>query len=218
MISEKSSFSSKTFSSKVPDAVLCHFPQYKGEGFSEDAEGRKLIPIVAKSVEFFHYNTKHVRTIIPLSPCDAISIHKCQGQTCTGPTLMDLGGKEFSLGLFYVALSRVKELNRMAFDPMPDWQRASSFTKRVEFKERLEEEEKLDQYFKETLQKYRDSRKDQVVQEAQGAQVNHQENQEPQGAQVEPLDSQDAQEIPQIFQWSQEELENLPPWDPNEFD
>ena len=159
---------------QVPDAVLCHFPDYKGPAFDFDSEGRKLIPIVAKSVEFFHYNIKHVRTTIPLSPCDAISCHKCQGQTCTSHTLMDLGGREFCLGLFYVALSRVKELNRMAFDPMPDWMRVSSFTKRAEFKERLNEEEKLDKLFKETLQRYRDSRKDNKnvdIQDAQEDQI-----------------------------------------------
>ena len=70
---------------------------------------------------------------------------------------MDLGSREFCVGLFYVALSRVKELNMMAFSPMPNWQRMTSFMQKVEFKERLAEEQRLENLYKETLAEFKKS-------------------------------------------------------------
>ena len=143
----------------IPDVVLCRFPQFKGKSFieTEDDEGGPIVPICPKTVEFFHYGKKASRTIVPLSPCDALTCHKCQGFTCTSHTLMDLGSREFCVGLFYVALSRVKELNMMAFSPMPNWQRMTSFMQKVEFKERLAEEQRLENLYKETLAEFKKS-------------------------------------------------------------
>lgn len=143
---------------EIPDVVLCRFPQYKGKSFieTEDDEG-PIVPICPKTVEFFHYGKKYTRTIVPLSPCDALTCHKCQGFTCTTPTLMDLGNREFCLGLVYVALSRVKELNMMAFSPMPNWLRLTSFMQKNEFKERLAEEQRLEELYQQTLQDFQQS-------------------------------------------------------------
>ena len=70
---------------------------------------------------------------------------------------MDLGNREFCLGLVYVALSRVKELNMMAFSPMPNWLRLTSFMQKNEFKERLAEEQRLENLYQETLKDFQKS-------------------------------------------------------------
>ena len=125
----------------------------QGPSFLPDQE--KVIPIVPNTVEFFSYNKSFSRTIVPLSPCYGITCHKCQGATCTCNVIIDLGDKEFSVGLFYTAFSRVKELNKMAFSPMPTWARVHSYMLKDSFKERIKEEQRLEMLFQETLAKYR---------------------------------------------------------------
>ena len=54
------------------------------------------------------------RKQFPLSLAYTVTIHKSQGLTLP-LAVIDIGSKEFSSGLTYVALSRVKNLNDIKF-------------------------------------------------------------------------------------------------------
>ena len=56
------------------------------------------------------------RTMIPLRLSWAITIHKAQGQTIPGNVVVRLGDSENTLGLSYVAFSRVTKLQNIGVD------------------------------------------------------------------------------------------------------
>ena len=134
----------------LPTCVLVRFDHYKGGNFEEHEFGENVVPICPRTTEFFAYNTKCSRTMIPLISSYAMSIHRVQGMTFSNKVIINLGEKEFSIGLTYTALSRAKQLDGIAFDPTPTWKRFSSFCKRVEFQNRLKEEKRLENFAEET--------------------------------------------------------------------
>ena len=69
--------------------------------------------------------------------------------------IINLGDDEFCLGLTYTALSRSKSLEKIAFDPMPSFDRITKFAKRAKFLLRLTEDERLRQLQIETLERLR---------------------------------------------------------------
>ena len=84
-------------------------------------------------------NTEYQRTMIPLTPSYAISIHKGQGQTMD-KIILNLGESDFAPGLTYTALSRAKKLENIAFDPFPSVYRLANIKR---FEARLTEEQRL---------------------------------------------------------------------------
>ena len=135
---------------ELPACVLVRFDHYKGGNYESNLFGENVVPICPRTTEFFAYNTKCSRTMIPLISAYAMSIHRVQGMTFTNKVIINLGENEFSIGLTYTALSRAKQLEGVAFDPTPTWKRFSSFCKRVEFKNRLKEEKRLENFAEET--------------------------------------------------------------------
>ena len=58
----------------------------------------------------------HSRTQVPLTLAFAVTIHKCQGWT--RPAIwIDIGPKEFALGLTFVALSRATSIHGIILNP-----------------------------------------------------------------------------------------------------
>ena len=81
--------------------------------------------------------------MLPLQPGYALSIHKSQGQTLEN-ILIDLGSSEFSPGLTYTALTRVRSLSNLALRKMPLIQRFQTIAKSSHFiSMKMEEASKL---------------------------------------------------------------------------
>ena len=68
--------------------------------------------ITLYSLEWIHNGKSCSRLQLPLQLAWAITIHKSQGLTLD-KAIIDIGEKEFSTGLTYVALSRVHSIKDM---------------------------------------------------------------------------------------------------------
>lgn len=95
-------------------------------------------------------STEIERQQLPLKLAWAMTINKSQGLTLK-KAWVDLGPSEKSLGMTYVALSRVKKIEDLIVDPMT-MDRLQAHKKSCNLKYRLQEEERLDDLAKETLQ------------------------------------------------------------------
>jgi ATP-dependent DNA helicase PIF1 len=90
------------------------FPEWEGV----DPSWVPIVPVTARWDD---------RTQLPLTTAWAITIHKSQGLTLAR-VVIDLGPKDFSAGLSFVAISRVKTLKGLAFHSpfaLPRLQRSS---------------------------------------------------------------------------------------------
>lgn len=74
----------------------------------------RWIPIVPVTARWEKGGKNLTRTQLPLCLAWAITIHKSQGLTLL-KAVIDLGPKDFSAGLSFVAISRVKTLKGIAF-------------------------------------------------------------------------------------------------------
>ena len=63
-------------------------------------------------------DTAMARTAFPLTLAYGLTIHKSQDMTLSS-AVIDLGSREFSSGLSYVALSRVRRLEDLILIPIP---------------------------------------------------------------------------------------------------
>ena len=123
---------------ELPKIVFVYFPLYTGPDFFT-VGGETLVPIDPIMRSWVIKNTEHQRTMIPLTPSYAISIHKSQGQTMD-KIILNLGESDFAPGLTYTALSRAKKLENIAFDPFPSVYRLANIKR---FEARLTEEQRL---------------------------------------------------------------------------
>ena len=106
---------------ELPVAVLVHIPDYKGPSFSESEEN--IVPIVPIRRQFNYRKKSCTREMIPLQPGYALTIHKAQGASYPFKVIVNLGEKDFALGLSYVALSRCTKISNLALRPFPNWVR-----------------------------------------------------------------------------------------------
>ena len=133
----------------------------------------KVVPITPITRTWFKKKVMSTRTTVPLNPAYAISIHKSQvlslpfsTLTSISPTfqfafqgmtldnvILNLGNEEFCIGLCYTALSRCKNLNQMAFEPMPGFKRLTCYINRAKFLMRREEDQRLLDLQENTLKK-----------------------------------------------------------------
>ena len=135
---------------KLPAFVLVHVPQYTGPSFLEGEAN--IVPITRLRRNWNANKTSCSRTMIPLQPAYAISVHKSQGMSLD-KVMINLGPKEFASGLSYTAISRCKKIQNLAFDPFPTWIRFRDMFKTDNFKAKLREEEKIKMYEIETLKR-----------------------------------------------------------------
>ena len=96
---------------RLPLAALVRFPSYTGPAFFP--HNPTLVPVPAFTSHFGSgaSQVKSLsRTQLPFSLAWAITIHKSQGATYD-KAIVNIGEKEFHLGLTYVAFSRVRSLD-----------------------------------------------------------------------------------------------------------
>ena len=91
-----------------PDVLMIEFDNYFGPTVDN------LVPIPQITKNWFSKSIKCTRKQFPIELAWAITIHKSQGLTLN-QAVIDIGEKEMSLGLTYVALSRVKTLKGILF-------------------------------------------------------------------------------------------------------
>ncbi|KAF5578398.1 ATP-dependent DNA helicase PIF1 [Fusarium pseudoanthophilum] len=104
----------------APEVIMVRFEGYTGPPYFDD-EGpdlpdmTKIIPIFRSTREYVVGNNLCTRKQFPLTISYAITIHKSQGTTLD-KAVAHIAGKDFTPGLSYVAVSRVKTLQGIMFE------------------------------------------------------------------------------------------------------
>lgn len=98
----------------LPIAVVVKFDHYTGPVFSNQPSFVPIPPITATVTTA---NLVHERQQIPLKLAWALTIHKSQGMTLQ-KAWVDIGKRETSLGVSYVAISRVRNLSSLVMEPV----------------------------------------------------------------------------------------------------
>jgi ATP-dependent exoDNAse (exonuclease V) alpha subunit len=109
-------------SKDLPEAIMVQFDNYRGPFFAEDADGSGFVPIFPSTTRFEFNGVDCTRTQFPLRIAYAITVHKAQGLTLPR-IVLNITGKDFALGLSYVAISRVKTFDGLLFDEFFDLER-----------------------------------------------------------------------------------------------
>ncbi|KAE8738388.1 hypothetical protein FOCC_FOCC016134 [Frankliniella occidentalis] len=98
----------------LPFAIICKFDSYKGPYLDDNS---KLIPISRIHPSWENKgNIDCTRQQFPLKLAFGITIHKSQGLTLD-KVVINIGKKEFSAGLTYVALSRCRTFDNIMIEP-----------------------------------------------------------------------------------------------------
>ena len=122
----------------LPISVLVEFAKYKGPAFIPDHPTWVPIPPVTFEWTTIH---RHSRRQLPLRLSYAMTIHKSQGQTLH-KAVIDIGDKERTAGLTFVALSRLQKFSDIIIQSM-SFQRLKSISRSKHITARLNEEERL---------------------------------------------------------------------------
>ena len=120
-------------------AVTVKFDSYSGPTLPDGT-----VPITPLRRTWFSITKQCSRLQIPLKLAWAVTIHKSQGLTLD-KAVIDIGKKEFSTGLTFVACSRVRQLTDLLFVPPFSFQRVANLSKSVRLKDRLQEDSRLQQ-------------------------------------------------------------------------
>ena len=115
------------------------FPSYTGPWYLKDVPNS--VPIVLQENHFTRGQEQCTRRMLPLLPGYAISIHSSQGAELES-VIVNVGPQEFAAGLVYVALSRVRRIQNLYFEPFPKRPRFLSVGKTKVFAQRLKQDER----------------------------------------------------------------------------
>ena len=121
----------------LPIAVMVRFDSYSGPTFPDGT-----VPITPLRRCWSSSGGQCSRLQLPLKLAWAVTIHKSQGLTLD-KVVIDVGKREFSTGLTFVACSRVRQLQDLLFTPPFTFQRLSSLSNSCRLKERQVEDERL---------------------------------------------------------------------------
>ena len=101
-----------------------------------------MVPIIPLHRTQLSIEKQCARLQLPLKLAWVVTIHKCQGMALN-KAVIDVGKKEFSAGLTFVACSRVRQLKDLLFVPPFLFQRVANLAKSYRHTERLREEKQL---------------------------------------------------------------------------
>ena len=121
----------------LPIAVTVRFDSYRGPTLSDGT-----VPITPLHRTWSASGGSCSRLQLPLKLAWAVTIHKAQGLTLN-KVVIDVGKKEFSAGLTFVACSRVRRMNDLLFDPPFPFQRVANLANSQRLQERLLQDTKL---------------------------------------------------------------------------
>jgi ATP-dependent exoDNAse (exonuclease V) alpha subunit len=122
----------------LPIAVLVKFDDYCGPSF---ATIPSIVPIPPVTATVNVQDSILERQQLPLTLAWALTIHKSQGMTLK-KAWIDIGKRETTLGMTYVAISRARNLLSLIIEPMT-FDRLTCITKNESLQYRLEEEKRL---------------------------------------------------------------------------
>ncbi len=125
----------------LPIAVLISFDNYNGPTIP-NLEGKSVVPIAPiRRTWIGKSGAICSRLQLPVRLAWAITVHKSQGLTLK-KAIIDLGDKEFTAGLTFVAVSRVRALEDLLFKPF-NFERLQRIKNCKRLQERLDEEKRL---------------------------------------------------------------------------
>ena len=118
----------------LPIAVMVHFDSYSGPTFHDST-----VPITPLRRCWSSAGRQCSRLQLPIKLAWAV---KSQGLTLD-KVVIDVGKREFSTGLTFVACSRVRQLQDLLFTPPFPYQRLGSLANSSRLKERQQEDQRL---------------------------------------------------------------------------
>ena len=121
----------------LPIAVTVLFDAYSGPTLPD-----RTVPICPLRRTCSMTDSNSTRLQLPLKLAWAITIHKAQGLTLDN-VVVDIGKKEFSSGLSFVACSRVRTMTNLLLHPPFSFQRLSNLSKSRRLQERQAEDNRL---------------------------------------------------------------------------
>ena len=127
---------------------MIYCPTYTGPQFFRETERVNWVPINIHTV--YSANVNANRSQMPFRLAYAITVHKSQGATLESGVI-DFTDSERSLGSSYVQLTRFKHINSFLVMPFPYSRITSSIKKSSCLKARTQEEERLSNLVKKTL-------------------------------------------------------------------
>ena len=115
-------FPSGSRNAPLPNVVVVNFPEYQGRAFFNGCPST-WVPIPASRIQS-KMRKSQWRVALPLRLCRALTVHKCQGLTCANGCVVDLAVARprnpiASLGLAFVAWTRVTTFDKLAFRSLP---------------------------------------------------------------------------------------------------
>lgn len=143
-------FDKNNVNNSLPIAVLVEFEFYIGPRLFSDVNRFDWIPIAP--YEAYNPLQSIRRTNIPLRLAYALTIHKAQGQTLS-KVVIDLGNLERTLGLTYVAFSRIRHFNDFLVKPF-SLERLQKLSLSKSLQPRLNEEARLNKIIETTYDEY----------------------------------------------------------------
>lgn len=99
----------------APTAIFVTFDKYDGPRLHSDADGRAVVPIFRSARDFSRPQAQCRRLQFPLTVAYAVTVHKAQGLTLD-KAVLDISQRDFTRGLTYVAVSRVRSLEGLMFE------------------------------------------------------------------------------------------------------
>ena len=130
-------YSSSDAPPHLPVAIMVRFDSYQGPTLPDGT-----VPITPLRRTWSTSGASCSRLQLPLKLAWAVTIHKAQGLTLD-KVVIDVGKKEFSTGLTFVACSRVRHLEDLLFDPPFPFQRVANLAKSQRLQERLLEDTRI---------------------------------------------------------------------------